>query len=109
MADLLGGGRDRPPRRWIGMAAAVVLLAGAGLYGALHDSSNSPEPAPIPTDGAPPTISQRALHKPILGITGKWELFGRGADSVVRVQLAKGLITRTAVPLLSSSGGVSFL
>lgn len=45
----------------------------------------------------------------MLGVTAGWELFARGDDAVVRVQLAAGRVTRTPVPRLRSTGPVSFL
>ena len=49
------------------------------------------------------------LHHSILGVTAGWELFARSSDSVIRIEPAKGRVTRTAFPGLSSSGPVSFL
>ncbi|MGH8961321.1 MAG: hypothetical protein ACRDWT_08950 [Jatrophihabitantaceae bacterium] len=46
---------------------------------------------------------------PLLGVNAGWELYGRGDGVVVRVALARGRITRTTVPTLSSSGPVSFI
>jgi hypothetical protein len=42
-------------------------------------------------------------------VTGGWELFGRGDGVVVRIQVARGRITQTAVPALRSGGPVSFV
>jgi hypothetical protein len=44
-----------------------------------------------------------------LGIHGRWELFGRGDSSVVRIQFARGRVTTTQVPGLASSGPVFFV
>ena len=38
-----------------------------------------------------------------------WELFGRSNATVVRIELARGRITRSTIPALRSSGPVSFL
>ncbi len=71
----------------------------------------SPRPSmpPLLTDPAPVSPRTTDLGRPVLGITAGWELFGRGPDSMVRIELAKGRLTRTAVPGLGSSGPVSFL
>jgi hypothetical protein len=63
------------------------------------------------TPGAPtePPAVVSTIGHPLLGVSGRWELFGRGDGFVTRIQLAKGRITRTAVPALSSSGPVSFV
>ncbi|MDP9116269.1 MAG: hypothetical protein M3O28_03205 [Actinomycetota bacterium] len=45
----------------------------------------------------------------LLDAPADWELFGRGQDVMVRIQLALGRITRTVVPGLASTGGVSFV
>lgn len=55
---------------------------------------------------APVTVTR--LGHPLLGQTGNWTLFGRGEGMLVRIDLARGEITRTVVPLLQSSGPVLF-
>jgi len=42
-------------------------------------------------------------------VHARWELFGRGPGVVVRIQFARGRITRTAHPALLSSGPVTFV
>jgi hypothetical protein len=46
---------------------------------------------------------------PLLDVPAGWELFARGDDEVLRIQLALGRITTTAVPGLTSTGPVSFV
>jgi hypothetical protein len=46
---------------------------------------------------------------PLLGVRARWELFGRGTDSVVRIELAQGRVTTTPLPPLSSSGPITFI
>lgn len=43
----------------------------------------------------------------LLGVTADWELFARGRDELVRIEMATGRVTRTSVPELESSGAVS--
>ncbi len=71
--------------------------------------TSRPSTLPLLTDPAPVSPRTTDLGGPVLGITAGWELFGRGTDSMVRIELAKGRLTRTAVPGLRSSGPVSFL
>lgn len=70
-------------------------------------------PGTRPTASSPPAsappITATQLGAPLLGVSAGWELFGRGDGVVVRIQLARGRITRTTVPALQSSGPVSFL
>ena len=93
-------------------AAAVVALI-AALTG--HRDTRSAAPSPVPRPPAPPIANPPApvavtdLGHPLLGVTAGWELFGRGDGVLVRVQLARGRITRTVVPGLQSTGPVSFL
>ena len=62
---------------------------------------------PLDTGGGAPTVT-RVGHA-IAGVTADWELFGLSADGLVRLQLAKGLITRTPLPRPTSSGPVSLV
>jgi hypothetical protein len=62
---------------------------------------------PLPPDSRLPTVT--TVGRPVLGVTAGWELFARGPRVVARIQLAAGVITRTAVPPLDSSGAVSFV
>ncbi|HEX3811277.1 MAG TPA: hypothetical protein VHX59_00415 [Mycobacteriales bacterium] len=121
MAEVMSGGSDRPPRRWTGVVAALVLAAGVVGYLASHNSGSG-HPSAHPSPPLAPTRSERpqppGLSGPspttaeighrILGVTARWELFGRGDGFVVRIQPARGLVTRTGVPILDSGGPVSF-
>lgn len=53
-----------------------------------------------------PAVSVTKLGHPLLGTSAGWELFGRGDNVLVRIELAAGRITRTTVPALASSGPV---
>ncbi len=64
---------------------------------------------PLLSDPAPVTPQTTDLGRPVLGVTAGWELFGRGPDSIVRIEMANGRLTRTAAPGIGSSGPVSFL
>ncbi len=73
------------------------------------DATGAPHTAqPSPTRSAPP-VAVTGLGRPLLGVTAGWELFGRGDGRVVRVELARGRVTVTALPVLLSTGPVSFV
>ena len=113
----------QPRQRWLWLLLAAVLAA--GLIVQANRDTSSPAAAPSPRSPASPAASPRItqvsqlpsmapvtvtrLGGTLLGETGGWTLFGRGEGTVVRIELARGEITRTAVPLLQSSGPVSFV
>ena len=123
------GDVGRPIRRWLPRVLAGVLagavvatvvvrannepsaahathpLVGAQASSEESDVSARPSSAVSPT---PPVVVTEMGH-PLLGVTGGWELFGLGDEVVVRIQLALGRITRTAVAAVQSSGPVSFV
>jgi hypothetical protein len=117
--------RPRSPRRRLLMlpvvlavAAAVALVAHANRSGGpAPGASTTPSASPSTPDVAEPveppsatpevTVTERG--RPLLGITGGWELFAVGPNDVVRIQPARGRVTRTALPALSSNGPVSFV
>jgi len=115
-----GGGPGRLRLRKLGLPAvlAAALLAAvvayvAGSSGTVAAPSASPSPV-APSRSPLPSLSSDApevteLGHPLLGVTAPWELFGLGPDGVVRIELARGRITRTAVPPVDSSGPISFL
>ena len=126
--DVLRG--PQPLRQWRGwwvvLAAAVigliVVLATrpsgrtrqAQPTGGLPSRARSSGPrtaltsasvTPTPT----PAVRVTEVGHPMLGITANWDLFARGASMVVRIEFARGRITRTVFPGVASSGAVSFL
>lgn len=125
-----GGPNDSGPsrqrwRRWSLLFGAGVLVTAAVLSGGRHGKVGPTAPAPSTTGaqsptGVPPSPLATAAPAPtapvvrsvgrsLLGVTAHWELFGRGPDAVVRIQLAAGRITRTPMPALLSSGPMSFV
>jgi hypothetical protein len=86
---------------WLGVTVAVVAAAVIGVRLAGHRASppRAPRPAAAVTN----------LHHRLLGVTARWELLGWGPRGVVRVQLARGRITRTPIPPLASTGPTSFV
>jgi hypothetical protein len=85
------------------LAVAVALVAGAVTGARL--ASHRASPRTVPRAAAAVT----SLHHRLLGVTAGWELLGWGPRGVVRIQLARGRVTLTPVPPLSSTGGVSFV
>jgi hypothetical protein len=113
-------------RRWpiiallLGLAATLIVVAVARRDEGGHPAAGrTGAPAPpsraavtrAPTPTTPPAqVVVRNLGHPLLGVTAGWELFARGTDSVLRIELARGRITNTALPIdLENGGGVSFV
>ena len=70
-------------------------------------TSSATEPTASRALGPKPTTKQ--LHPNILGVRADWELFARGPSDLVRIELAAGRVTTTAVPPVPGSGPVSFI
>jgi hypothetical protein len=104
--DVVRFGSSRPRRgrwpRWLVLAAGLVAAGLAGTVVVVIAHGRKPR-------GAPPPVAVTDLGHPLLGVRASWELFGRGPGEVVRVELARGRITRTAVPSLQSTGPVFFV
>ena len=99
-----GGGRS-PGRRWVPRAllaclvvAAVVTVAVRGLG---HHTRPAARGAAVPAQ--PPPLRVTIVGHPLLGVTAGWELFARGPDDLLRIQLAQGRITQTHVPALETA------
>jgi hypothetical protein len=109
--DVLDTGPDRPPRRsWLtpALLALVVIAAGAVALSRSAGGGASPHhghpPPPLPP------VSVRTVGHPLLGVRAGWQLFARGPDSMIAIDLAAGRVTTTRVPELeSNSPEVNFL
>ena len=114
------GGRGRG--HWVKWAPlALVLIAAVAAVVIIEPGAKSPQSTgPSATtvtgsraeDGRDEVAEHRAVRvsdvgHPILGISARWELFASGAGSVVHVEFARGRVTTTELPGLSSSGPVS--
>jgi hypothetical protein len=113
------------PRRrwlwWVAFAAAVIALVVAlttrsGGRTRRADPTGRPSSpahlstAPTSTGIRPtPALSITVVGHRLLGITATWNLFARGTGTMVRIEFARGRITRTRLPGLTSSGPVFFL
>lgn len=101
------------------LIAALITVAVTVLDG----SSSEDEPAAQPGDrtsarASPltttPVVPTRSVivndtDESILGVSAGWELFVRGGNDLVRIELAEGRVTRTALPTLTSGGPVSLV
>ena len=96
----------------------VLVIAGiaAGIVVTVARGKKPPAAAarPAPAAAAPVTVTR--LGHALLGERADWDLFALGGsgsalggDVLVRIQLAAGRITRTAVSPMLSGGPVSFL
>jgi hypothetical protein len=124
------GARDSRARRWPRwLLLLLVALAVLSVIARITHEDSKPSASPSHPlvssrrdTSAPDTASAQhrtgrpdaavvvtRLGHPILGVKASWELLGWGDRAVVRIQLARGRITRTTVPALQSGGPVSFL
>jgi hypothetical protein len=108
------------PRTAFALTAVVVVAVVVALVnrspshrpGATPTGSPSPAPGSSSPRGSTlpiQPVSVTNIGHPLLGVTQAWEVFGRAAGVVVRVEMARGQITRTTVPALGTTGPVSFL
>jgi hypothetical protein len=103
------------------LAVVVAMAAGAAVYAAARPAgapgpagpsapsaagtTSMPSTGGRSTDQAPRVLT---VGHPLLGVTGRWELLARGSGVEVRIELAAGRITLTAVPELDTDGPISF-
>lgn len=105
-------------RRWWPLALVAVLVV-AFVVRTQHASNLSAAPSPSasatpvsPTQGTSPLPTPTGpvvtdIGHRLLDTTTGWELFGRAADAVVRIDPARGRVVRTPVPRLATTGPVS--
>ncbi|HEV2240742.1 MAG TPA: hypothetical protein VGR98_06820 [Streptosporangiaceae bacterium] len=110
--DVIWSGRERGPRRTpsarlLALLALVVLVAAVVAVVAVHAVSGRAGARGPRGAGGPVQVTDVG-HR-LLGVRAGWELFGLGPGEVVRIQLARARITRTAFPALQSSGPVTLL
>lgn len=94
-------------RRWGLLVGAVIV--GLVVFRAVENERMPSGAAPASPHPPATPASVTDLGHPLLGVTAGWELFARGNEVVVRIEFARGRITRTDVPALASSGPVYFL
>lgn len=102
----------------VAVAVIAVVRSGGSPAGspttpprAAGSRSSAPGPSSTASSGvvSTSTVSVTILGHPLLGVRAGWELFGRGPGVVVRIQFARGRITRTFHPALLSGGPVTFV
>lgn len=125
-----GSARRRPSRRAVlsvtaisvaviaSVATGVVLSHGERTHRVVASPPATPS-APASTPDAleatatavprsgPPTVT--SVGHSLLGVTDSWELFARGDNVLIRVQLAAGRVTVTPTPTLGTGGGIALL
>lgn len=110
--EIVQFGSGRSPRaRWLPRlflacvvlaAAVVVVVRGAADHG--HPRVHASTPARLPP------LRVMTTGRRLLGVTGGWELFVRGPDDLVRIELAQGRVMPTFVPPLDSgNSNVAFV
>lgn len=119
--DVLEFGTARGRPKWVAPLVIVVLVAVAGVaaWRTGHRGKKAPVATPsttpasviaLPTEpSAAATITRLQVGRPLLGVTAGWELFGWGTQALVRIELARGRVTRTTVEPPNSSGPVSLV
>ncbi len=96
-----GGGR--PPRaRWLPRLFLACLVLAAAVVLLVRGTADHGHPAVRPTPRLPP-LRVTTTGRRLLGVTAGWELFVRGPDDLVRIQLAQGRVMPTFVPPLESA------
>jgi hypothetical protein len=106
------GSRWPAGRRWGTRALLACLALAAVVTIAVRGTGNPARPAakaPVPQP-PPPPLRVTTVGHPLLGVTAGWELFARGADDLLRIELARGRIIQTYVPSLeTASPDVAFV
>ena len=104
-----GGGRSAG-RRWVPRALLACLVLAAVAVVAVRGVGHQARPAATASAPPPPPMHVMIVGHPLLGVTAGWELFARGPDDLLRIQLAQGQITQTYVPSLeTASPDVAFV
>jgi hypothetical protein len=115
--DVLQFGRDRPAgrrRRARGLLGCVILAVALLLVIRTVDrqapASSRRSAAGIEVASRQPPVRVILVGHRLLGLRASWQLFARGADYLLRIQLAQGRITWTYVPPLeTASPAVAFV
>lgn len=114
--DVLEFGRDRQASRWrasrvplalLVIVTALVVIVQAAWHHPRPRPTTPQQPATAPP---PPPVRVISVGHRLLGVRGGWELFARGPDDLLRIQLSQGRVIRTYVPALETgSRAVAFL
>jgi hypothetical protein len=104
-----GSGRSAGGR-WIPRALLACLVLATVAIIAVRAAGHQARPAASASAPPPPPMRITIVGHSLLGVTAGWELFARGPDDLLRIQLAQGRITDTYVPSLeTASPDVAFV
>lgn len=107
--DEVSFGSSRPRSRWRpGWLLTVAAVAVIAVVVVTHAGHRSKPHGRKPPGLQPPVAVSEVGHR-LLGVRAGWQLLAYGPDQVIRIQLARGRITRTAVPSLQSTGPDTFV
>jgi hypothetical protein len=96
-------------RRWGPRALLACLVLATVATVAVRAAGHQSRPAARATAPSPPPRVTTVAH-PLLGVTAGWDLFARGPDDLLRIELAQGRIIQTYVPSLqTASPDVAFV
>lgn len=91
------------------MLLACLVLATVATI-AVRALGHQARPAPKASAPPPPAMRINIVGHSLLGVTAGWELFARGPNDLMRIQLAQGRIFQTYVPSLeTASPDVAFV
>jgi hypothetical protein len=94
---------SRPTGRpWWSRGLLACLVLAAVITVAVQAGSHQARPA-AKVPRPPPPVRVTAVGHRLLGVTAGWQLFARGPDDLLQIQLAMGRITRTYVPPLETA------
>jgi hypothetical protein len=87
--------------RWGVRALVACLVLAVLVTAAVRVAGHRARPA-AKAAASPPAVRVIAAGHRLLGVTAGWQLFARGPDDLLRIQLAQGRVARTYVPPLDS-------
>jgi hypothetical protein len=103
------GSRRPAGRRWGPRVLLACLALATVVTIAVRSAGHPPRPA-AKAPPPPPPVRVTTVGHPLLGVTAGWELFARGPDDLLRIELAQGRIVQTYVPALeTASPDVAFI
>jgi hypothetical protein len=95
------GRRRSAGGRWGSRVLLAGLVLAAVVTVAVRSADYQARPARSPAP--PPGLRVVAVGHRLLGVTAGWELFARGPDDLLRIELARGRIIQTYVPPLDTA------